>query len=188
MGETHNVFVLEENLIQQETVKEETNTTPLNIVWKDVLEQLHPYRIILNLDVLDFKNREHLIDDWTSAMRIIAETLISIKMDSLATGSPLRRRFSLSSGCKLPADSCDWMTSPMTSSTLIHLLNLNTTSHHLMRFASSADSKHDVASLLRFTSSADCDDIKADVITAHSKTSASSHLLNLHLITVAPAE
>ncbi|KZV39463.1 hypothetical protein F511_11755 [Dorcoceras hygrometricum] len=65
------------------------------------------------------------------------------------------------------------MTSPMTSSALIHLLNMNTTS----------------LQLLRFSSSAECDDIKADVITAHSKTSASSHLLNLHLLnTVAPAE
>ncbi|KZV16836.1 hypothetical protein F511_37982 [Dorcoceras hygrometricum] len=54
-----------------------------------------------------------------------------------------------------------------------HLLNFNTTS--LQR--------------LRFTSSADCDDIKADVITAHSISSASSHLLNPHLLsTVAPAE
>ncbi|KZV44932.1 hypothetical protein F511_15428 [Dorcoceras hygrometricum] len=69
----------------------------------------------------------------------------------------------------------------MTSSTTIHLLNLNTTSHPLSRFASSADSQYDVASALRSTSSADCDDIKADVITAHSKTSASSHLLNLQL-------
>ncbi|KZV54095.1 dystroglycan-like [Dorcoceras hygrometricum] len=48
----------------------------------------------------------------------------------LATGSPLRRRFSLSSGCKLPADSCVWMTLPMTSSTT----------------NSSAESQHDVAS------------------------------------------
>ncbi|KZV39486.1 hypothetical protein F511_30289 [Dorcoceras hygrometricum] len=47
-----------------------------------------------------------------------------------------------------------------------HLLNLNTTSLQLLRFASSAD----------------CDDIKADVITAHSIFSASSHLLNPHLL------
>ncbi|KZV26018.1 hypothetical protein F511_03891 [Dorcoceras hygrometricum] len=91
----------------------------------------------------------------------------------LATGSPLRRRFLLRLECKLPADSCDWMTSSMTSSTLKHLLKLNTTSLLLLRFASSAD----------------CDDIKADVITAHSIFSASSHLLNPHLLnTVAPAE
>ncbi|KZT76692.1 hypothetical protein F511_46283 [Dorcoceras hygrometricum] len=39
----------------------------------------------------------------------------------------------------------------MTSSALIHLLNLHTTSLHLSRFASSADSQHDVASALRFS-------------------------------------
>ncbi|KZV21856.1 hypothetical protein F511_09992 [Dorcoceras hygrometricum] len=46
----------------------------------------------------------------------------------------------------------------------------------------SAESQHDVASVfaLRFICwklSADCDDIKADVITAHSISSANSHLL-----------
>ncbi|KZV24029.1 hypothetical protein F511_26204 [Dorcoceras hygrometricum] len=69
----------------------------------------------------------------------------------------------LASGCKLPADSCDWMTSPMTSSTT----------------NPSAESQHDVASALRFAPSADCDDIKADVITAQSKSSASADLHHL---------
>ncbi|XP_073143088.1 uncharacterized protein [Henckelia pumila] len=42
---------------------------------KTVLDPIYPYGIMLNLDVLDFKNREDLIDDWTSAMRIAAGTL-----------------------------------------------------------------------------------------------------------------
>lgn len=30
---------------------------------------------MLNFDVLDFKNREDIIDDWTSVMRIATETI-----------------------------------------------------------------------------------------------------------------
>ncbi|KZV21458.1 hypothetical protein F511_15609 [Dorcoceras hygrometricum] len=42
---------------------------------KTVLESIHPYGVMLNLHVLDFKKREDLIDDWISAMRIAAGTL-----------------------------------------------------------------------------------------------------------------
>ncbi|KZV25052.1 hypothetical protein F511_14644 [Dorcoceras hygrometricum] len=55
----------------------------------------------------------------------------SLRLDIFSTKS-----LPLASGCKLPADSCDWMTSPMTSSTT----------------NPSAESQHDVASsfALRF--------------------------------------
>ena len=42
---------------------------------KIMLQPLHPYGIVLNLDVIDFRNIEELIDEWVSSMKIAATTL-----------------------------------------------------------------------------------------------------------------
>ena len=44
-------------------------------VGKATLEPLHPYGVMLDIDEVDFKDIEGLIDEWNSAMRIAAATL-----------------------------------------------------------------------------------------------------------------
>ncbi|KZV35969.1 sulfur acclimation 1 protein [Dorcoceras hygrometricum] len=61
-----------------------------------------------------------------------AELLAQEQNAVLATGSPLRRRFILRLESKLPADSCDWMTSP----------------DDVINYNPSAESPYDVASSL----------------------------------------
>ncbi|KAL2251372.1 UNVERIFIED_CONTAM: hypothetical protein Sindi_2259500 [Sesamum indicum] len=40
---------------------------PENIPWaKTMLQPLHPYGAILNLDIIDFRNTEKLIDEWVA--------------------------------------------------------------------------------------------------------------------------
>ncbi|KAL0346703.1 UNVERIFIED_CONTAM: putative enzymatic polyprotein [Sesamum calycinum] len=40
-----------------------------------MLQPLHPYGAVLNLDVIDFRNMEKLIDEWVAAIKIAATTL-----------------------------------------------------------------------------------------------------------------
>ncbi|KAL0445174.1 UNVERIFIED_CONTAM: hypothetical protein Slati_2240100 [Sesamum latifolium] len=40
-----------------------------------MLQALHPYDTILNLDIIDFRNTEKLIDEWVAALNIAATTL-----------------------------------------------------------------------------------------------------------------
>ncbi|KAL0356036.1 UNVERIFIED_CONTAM: Enzymatic polyprotein [Sesamum radiatum] len=40
-----------------------------------MLQPLHPYGTILNLDIIDFRNTEKLIDEWVAALKIAATTL-----------------------------------------------------------------------------------------------------------------
>ncbi|KAL0285628.1 UNVERIFIED_CONTAM: hypothetical protein Sradi_7169200 [Sesamum radiatum] len=49
---------------------------PENTPWaKTMLQPLHPYGSILNLDIIDFRNTEKLIDEWVAALKITATTL-----------------------------------------------------------------------------------------------------------------
>ncbi|KAL0283727.1 UNVERIFIED_CONTAM: hypothetical protein Sradi_7219700 [Sesamum radiatum] len=49
---------------------------PENTPWaRTMLQPLHPYGAILNLDVIDFRNVEKLIDEWVVAIKIAATTL-----------------------------------------------------------------------------------------------------------------
>lgn len=51
-------------------------TVPENTPWARTMSQpLHPYGTTLNLDVIDFRNIEKLIDEWVAAMKIAATTL-----------------------------------------------------------------------------------------------------------------
>ncbi|KAL0287360.1 UNVERIFIED_CONTAM: hypothetical protein Sradi_7126600 [Sesamum radiatum] len=40
-----------------------------------MLQPLHPYDTILNLDIIDFRNTEKLIDAWVAALKIATTTL-----------------------------------------------------------------------------------------------------------------
>ncbi|KAL0448143.1 UNVERIFIED_CONTAM: hypothetical protein Slati_1942200 [Sesamum latifolium] len=40
-----------------------------------MLQPLHPYGTILNLDIIDFRNTKKLIDEWVAALKIAATTL-----------------------------------------------------------------------------------------------------------------
>ncbi|KAL2231075.1 UNVERIFIED_CONTAM: movement protein, partial [Sesamum indicum] len=42
---------------------------------RTMLQPLHPYGAILNLDIIDFRNTEKLIDEWVVAIKIAATTL-----------------------------------------------------------------------------------------------------------------
>ncbi|KAL0430597.1 UNVERIFIED_CONTAM: hypothetical protein Sradi_0685700 [Sesamum radiatum] len=42
---------------------------------RTMLHLLHPYGTILNLDIIDFRNTEKLIDEWVAALKIEATTL-----------------------------------------------------------------------------------------------------------------
>ncbi|KAL2231153.1 UNVERIFIED_CONTAM: hypothetical protein Sindi_1709700 [Sesamum indicum] len=49
---------------------------PKNTPWaRSMLQPLHPYSVILNLDIFDFQNTEKLIDEWVAAIKIAATTL-----------------------------------------------------------------------------------------------------------------
>ncbi|KAL2235719.1 UNVERIFIED_CONTAM: hypothetical protein Sindi_1304100 [Sesamum indicum] len=49
---------------------------PENTPWaRTMLQPLHPYGAILNLDIIDFRNTEKLIDEWVAAIKIAATTL-----------------------------------------------------------------------------------------------------------------
>ncbi|KAL0419246.1 UNVERIFIED_CONTAM: hypothetical protein Sradi_1338100 [Sesamum radiatum] len=49
---------------------------PENTPWvRTMLQPLHPYGAVLNLDVIDFRNIEKLIDEWVAAIKIAATTL-----------------------------------------------------------------------------------------------------------------
>ncbi|KAL2226501.1 UNVERIFIED_CONTAM: hypothetical protein Sindi_2008800 [Sesamum indicum] len=49
---------------------------PENTPWaRTMLQPLHPYGSILNLDIIDFRNTEKLIDEWVAAIKIAATTL-----------------------------------------------------------------------------------------------------------------
>ncbi|KAL2237487.1 UNVERIFIED_CONTAM: hypothetical protein Sindi_0940400 [Sesamum indicum] len=47
-----------------------------NTPWaRTMLQHLHPYGAILNLDIIDFRNTKKLIDEWVAAIKIAATTL-----------------------------------------------------------------------------------------------------------------
>ncbi|KAL0448835.1 UNVERIFIED_CONTAM: hypothetical protein Slati_1439900 [Sesamum latifolium] len=49
---------------------------PEHTPWaRTMLQPLHPYSTILNLDIIDFINIEKLIDEWVAALKIAATTL-----------------------------------------------------------------------------------------------------------------
>ncbi|KAL0409346.1 UNVERIFIED_CONTAM: hypothetical protein Sradi_1869000 [Sesamum radiatum] len=49
---------------------------PENTPWaRTMLQPLHPYGTILNLDIIDFRNIEKLIDEWVAALKIASTTL-----------------------------------------------------------------------------------------------------------------
>ncbi|KAL0434479.1 UNVERIFIED_CONTAM: movement protein [Sesamum latifolium] len=49
---------------------------PEHTPWaRTMLQPLHPYGTILNLDIIDFRNTEKLIDEWVAALKIAATTL-----------------------------------------------------------------------------------------------------------------
>ncbi|KAL0451706.1 UNVERIFIED_CONTAM: hypothetical protein Slati_1148700 [Sesamum latifolium] len=49
---------------------------PEHISWaRTILQPLHPNDTILNLDIIDFRNTEKLIDEWVAALKIAATTL-----------------------------------------------------------------------------------------------------------------
>ncbi|KAL0401724.1 UNVERIFIED_CONTAM: hypothetical protein Slati_4202300 [Sesamum latifolium] len=49
---------------------------PEHTPWaRTMLQPLHPYGTILNLDIINFRNTEKLIDEWVAALKIAATTL-----------------------------------------------------------------------------------------------------------------
>ncbi|KAL0287067.1 UNVERIFIED_CONTAM: hypothetical protein Sradi_7132100 [Sesamum radiatum] len=42
---------------------------------RTMLQPLHPYDTILNLDIIDFRKIEKLIDEWVAALKIVATIL-----------------------------------------------------------------------------------------------------------------
>ncbi|KAL0406105.1 UNVERIFIED_CONTAM: hypothetical protein Slati_3924400 [Sesamum latifolium] len=49
---------------------------PEHTLWeRTMLQPLHPYGNILNLDIIDFRNTEKLIDEWVASLKIAATTL-----------------------------------------------------------------------------------------------------------------
>ncbi|KAL0373744.1 UNVERIFIED_CONTAM: hypothetical protein Sradi_3290100 [Sesamum radiatum] len=49
---------------------------PEHTPWaRTMLQPLHPYDTILNLDIIDFRNTEKLIDEWVAELKIAAITL-----------------------------------------------------------------------------------------------------------------
>ncbi|KAL2250148.1 UNVERIFIED_CONTAM: hypothetical protein Sindi_2488500, partial [Sesamum indicum] len=49
---------------------------PENTSWaRTMLQPSHPYGAILNLDIIDFRNTEKLIDEWVAAIKIATTTL-----------------------------------------------------------------------------------------------------------------
>ncbi|KAL2248167.1 UNVERIFIED_CONTAM: hypothetical protein Sindi_2669000 [Sesamum indicum] len=47
-----------------------------NTPWaRTMLQPLHPYGVILNLDIIDFRNTEKLIDEWVTTIKIAATSL-----------------------------------------------------------------------------------------------------------------
>ncbi|KAL0416045.1 UNVERIFIED_CONTAM: hypothetical protein Slati_3436400 [Sesamum latifolium] len=49
---------------------------PEHTPWaRTMLQPLHPYDTILNLDIIDFRNTEKLIYEWVVALKIAATTL-----------------------------------------------------------------------------------------------------------------
>ncbi|KAL0300186.1 UNVERIFIED_CONTAM: hypothetical protein Sangu_3135300 [Sesamum angustifolium] len=47
-----------------------------NTPWaRTMLQPLHPYGVVLNLDVIDFRNIEKLINEWVAIIKIAATTL-----------------------------------------------------------------------------------------------------------------
>lgn len=64
------------------------------------MEPIHPYGLMLNLDEVDFKDREVCINDWVSSMRIAGDTLELeeetfiklLEMNMLGTTKPIWER------------------------------------------------------------------------------------------------
>ncbi|KAL0381378.1 UNVERIFIED_CONTAM: hypothetical protein Sangu_0202100 [Sesamum angustifolium] len=57
-------------------LRENPGRNPENTPWaRTMLQPLHPYGAVLNLDVIDFRNLEKLIDEWVAAIKIAATTL-----------------------------------------------------------------------------------------------------------------
>ncbi|KAL0355336.1 UNVERIFIED_CONTAM: movement protein [Sesamum radiatum] len=60
----------------KENLGRNSRRVPENTPWaRTMLQPLHPYGTILNLDIIDFKNTEKLIDEWVAALKIAATTL-----------------------------------------------------------------------------------------------------------------
>ncbi|KAL0300183.1 UNVERIFIED_CONTAM: hypothetical protein Sangu_3135000 [Sesamum angustifolium] len=49
--------------------------TPENTLWaRTMLQPLHPYGAVLNVDVVDFRSIEKLIEEWVATIKIEATT------------------------------------------------------------------------------------------------------------------
>ncbi|KAL0316533.1 UNVERIFIED_CONTAM: hypothetical protein Sradi_5531500 [Sesamum radiatum] len=60
----------------QENPGRNPRRAPENTPWtRTMLQPLHPYGVVLNLDVIDFRNIEKLIDEWVAAIKIATTTL-----------------------------------------------------------------------------------------------------------------
>ncbi|KAL0298007.1 UNVERIFIED_CONTAM: hypothetical protein Sangu_3166800 [Sesamum angustifolium] len=60
----------------RENPRRNRRRAPKNTPWvRTMLQPLHPYGAVLNLDVIDFRNIEKLIDEWVAAIKIAATTL-----------------------------------------------------------------------------------------------------------------
>ncbi|KAL0291627.1 UNVERIFIED_CONTAM: hypothetical protein Sangu_3262300 [Sesamum angustifolium] len=57
---------------------------PENTPWArtTMLQPLHPYGAVLNLDVIDFRNIEKLIDEWVAAIKIAAATTLELDKEN----------------------------------------------------------------------------------------------------------
>ncbi|KAL0428113.1 UNVERIFIED_CONTAM: hypothetical protein Slati_2986100 [Sesamum latifolium] len=56
----------------QGEIQEECQNKPWT---RTMLQPLNPYGTILNLDIIDFRNTEKLIDEWVAALKIATTTL-----------------------------------------------------------------------------------------------------------------
>ncbi|KAL2237997.1 UNVERIFIED_CONTAM: hypothetical protein Sindi_0991400 [Sesamum indicum] len=60
----------------KENLERNPKRVPENTPWgRTMLQTLHSYGAILNLDIIDFQNTEKLIDKWVAAIKIAATTL-----------------------------------------------------------------------------------------------------------------
>ncbi|KAL0302252.1 UNVERIFIED_CONTAM: hypothetical protein Sangu_3110600 [Sesamum angustifolium] len=60
----------------KENPRQNSRKAPKNTPWDwAMLQALHPYGAVLNLDVIDFQNIEKLIDEWIAAIKIAVTTL-----------------------------------------------------------------------------------------------------------------
>ncbi|KAL0456079.1 UNVERIFIED_CONTAM: hypothetical protein Slati_0947100 [Sesamum latifolium] len=76
MGESTDLYINATPNFMGTKFKENSRRVPEHTPCaRTMLQPLHPYDTILNLDIIDFKNTEKLIDEWVAALKIATTTL-----------------------------------------------------------------------------------------------------------------